>query len=334
MTPLDVAPWRWLDAHVRPFPPFGDQAVAAIITTAVMIWAVVVVVVWKPAALSVAENKFGEAGGAPAASIDGARKRDPTSRGERGRYVPPSVALTVGSVLVVSAIPLVGLLALGVNQRRLDVATQYLVSLAVGALLGGALLHLVPEALARLGPGPVVPLGVIGGFLGFFVLEKFLWIHAHDRNHRRGAPPLATLNVVGDALHNLIDGMVIAAAYAADTRLGVAATLAVLLHEVPQEMGDFGVLVYSGLPVRRAVLFNLVSGMTALAGALAIMIVGRLAEGFSTGLLPVAAGTFLYIAASDLVPELQRVRAVGASLRQIALMVLGVALMLLPAMME
>lgn len=248
--------------------------------------------------------------------------------------MPPSVALTVGSVLVVSVIPLVGLLALGVGQRRLDIATQYLVSFAVGALLGGALLHLLPEARERLGPGPAVPLGVISGFLGFFVLEKFLWIHAHDRDRRRGTPPLATLNVVGDALHNLIDGMVIAAAYAGDTRLGGAATLAVVLHEVPQEMGDFGVLVHSGLPVRRAVLFNLVSGMTALAGALVVMIVGRLAEGFSTGLLPVAAGTFLYIAASDLVPELHRVRTVGASLRQIALIMLGVTLMLLPATLE
>jgi zinc and cadmium transporter len=238
----------------------------------------------------------------------------------------------ITSVLVVSAVPLVGLAVLRVGRARLDRVVQHLVSFAVGALLGGAFLHLIPEAAGYHGAGVSMPLGVIGGFLGFFVLEKFFWVH-HEHG-RIAVKPLATLNLLGDGVHNLIDGMVIAAAYLADPNLGLVTTLAVILHEVPQEMGDFGVLVYAGFSPRRAVAFNLATGLTAVAGALAALVLGRYSETFVAGLLPVAAGGFIYIAASDLVPELHRVRTATGAIRQITLIVVGVMVMLLPHLAE
>jgi len=236
----------------------------------------------------------------------------------------------LASVLLVSLIPLLGLAALWVARPHLDRAIQYLVSFAVGALLSGALLHLIPEAAERLGSGPAMPLAVIGGFVGFFALEKFLWAHHGHGARPAGLTPLATLNLVGDGLHNVMDGLVIAAAWQADPSLGISTTLAVALHEIPQELGDFGILVHSGLTPRRAVWFNLLTGLSAVAGTIAGLVLGHYLDGFASRLLPVAAGGFLYIAASDLVPELHQVRSAAASFRQILLIALGVAVMLLP----
>jgi zinc and cadmium transporter len=240
-------------------------------------------------------------------------------------------AATLVSVLVVSAIPLGGLFLLGRGEDRLERLLQPLVAFAVGALLAGAFLHLLPEAIDQLGAGPPVFLGVLAGFMGFFVLEKFLWrTHGHEpRERARGGPPLASLNLIGDGLHNLIDGMVIAAAYAADPALGLTTTLAVVAHEIPQEVGDFAVLVYAGMPVRRAIGFNFLSGLVAVLGAALVLAAGS-ALGSPAALLPVAAGGFVYIAATDLVPELHRSRRFSVSLGQIGLIVLGVALVSLP----
>jgi len=241
---------------------------------------------------------------------------------------------TLASVLAVSAVPLSGFLLLARGEERIERALQPLVAFAVGALLAGAFLHLLPEAIERLGAGPPVFLGVLGGFVGFFVLEKFLWrTHGHAPHDRaRGGPPLATLNLVGDGLHNLIDGMVIAAAYMADPALGLTTTLAVMAHEIPQEAADFAVLVYGGMPVRRAIGFNFLTGLTAVAGAVLVLAAGP-ALGSPAMLLPVAAGGFIYIAAADLVPELHRSRRLTVSLGQLALIVLGIVLVSLPGML-
>jgi zinc and cadmium transporter len=235
------------------------------------------------------------------------------------------------SVLGVSAIPLGGFLLLTRGEERVERALQPLVAFAAGALLAGAFLHLIPEAIERLGSGPPVFLGVLGGFIGFFVLEKFLWRgHVHEpRARARGGPPLAVLNLVGDGLHNLIDGMVIAAAYLADPALGLTTTLAVLAHEIPQELGDFAVLVYGGMPVRRAIGFNFLTGLTAVIGAVLVLMVGP-SLGSPAALLPIAAGGFIYIAAADLVPELHRSRKLAVSVGQLALIVLGIVLVSLP----
>jgi zinc and cadmium transporter len=131
--------------------------------------------------------------------------------------------------------------------------------------------------------------------------------------------------------------MIIAAAYMADTTVGATTTLAVILHEIPQEIGDMGVLVYSGVPIRRAVLLNLFSALAALAavaGAVAALVLGERFQGLVDALLPVAAGAFVYVAASDLIPELRRRTGLGASLRQVALILLGLGLMAAGAALE
>ncbi len=246
----------------------------------------------------------------------------------------PAAAAMV-SVATVSAVPLGGLLLLSRGEARVERLVQPLVAFAVGALLSGAFLHLLPEAVARATPDLPVFVLVLVGFLGFFALEKFLWrTHGHAAGDRaRAGSPLATLNLVGDGLHNLIDGMVIAAAWQTDPTLGLTTTTAVLLHEIPQELGDFAVLVYGGLAVRRAVLFNFISGLVAVIGAVVVLTIGRAASGLSDALLPVAAGGFVYVAAADLVPELHRVRRLSVSLWQIGLIVLGAALVSLPAVL-
>jgi zinc and cadmium transporter len=232
------------------------------------------------------------------------------------------------SVGVVSAIPLLGLVVASRTERRVAAAVPYLVSFAVGAMLGGALFHLLPAAVEQVGMGPRLSSCFLAGFVGFFLLEKFLWLHEHEPRpagpaHRH---PVVTLNLIGDGVHNLVDGMVIAASYTVGPDIGLAATLAVLLHEVPQELGDFGVLVYGGLPIRRAILFNFASALTAAAGAVIALLFGEHA-GFSASLLPFAAGSFLYIAGSDLIPELQRERRVLVSVWQALLVLLGIFLM-------
>jgi zinc and cadmium transporter len=183
----------------------------------------------------------------------------------------------------------------------------------------------MPEALDRSGASRTLFGWFLVGFMGFFLLEKLL--AAPGRGDRRGTPrlpPLAALNLSGDALHNLVDGMIVAAAYMADTTVGATTTLAVILHEIPQEIGDMGVLVYSGVPIRRAVLLNLFSALAAVAGAVAALVLGERFQGLVDALLPVAAGAFVYVAASDLIPEL----------RQVALILLGLGLMAAGAALE
>jgi zinc and cadmium transporter len=238
---------------------------------------------------------------------------------------PWSAALL--SVLVVSAVPLGGFLLLARGEERLERILQPLVAFAVGALLAGAFLHLLPEGIAELGAGPPVFLGVLGGFVGFFVLEKFLWrSHGHEpRNNRaRGGQRLATLNLIGDGLHNLIDGMVIAAAYQADPALGLTTTLAVLAHEIPQEAGDFAILLASGRSRGQALMLNLVSALGGLLGASVMLVFGSQVPGIIPFVLAFAAGNFLYVAMADLIPHLHRGSLDPSAVRQIVLISLGI----------
>jgi len=243
--------------------------------------------------------------------------------------------LTLTSVALVSAIPLAGLGLIRLSRAQIERLLLSLISLAVGALLGGALFHLMPEALDRSGASRALFGWFLVGFMGFFLLEKLL--AAPARGDRRGIPrlpPLAALNLSGDALHNLVDGMIVAAAYMAETTVGVTTTLAVILHEIPQEIGDMGVLVYSGVPIRRAVLLNLCSALAAVAGAVVALVLGGRFEPLIDALLPVAAGAFVYVAASDLIPELRRRTGLWVSLRQVALILLGLGLMAAGAALE
>lgn len=264
-------------------------------------------------------------------------------------------AYTLASVLVVSLVSLIGLLALSQDAARLRRFQLYLVSLAAGSLLGGAVLHLLPEAVDRLGTGLPFSLLLLGGFFGFFVLEKFLWHHHHGTEHAESAGerhrahsydpaaeppvdeagpearphPIVTMVLLGDGVHNFLDGMVIAAAYLADPAVGMVTTLAVVLHEVPQEIGDFGVLLHGGLSARQAVLFNFLSASTAILGAALVLLIGGRIQGLEAPLLTISAASFIYIAAADLIPELHRSREPRQALPQLLMITLGLGLMVL-----
>lgn len=246
---------------------------------------------------------------------------------------------TLLSVVVVSLVSLIGLATLALDIRRTRRLATLLVSFAVGALLGDAFIHLIPEAFAG-ESGTLRPsLLVLAGMMLFFLVEKLLR-HRHGALHHpddveQRRPELATINIVGDAIHNFIDGMMIAASYLASPTLGISTTIAVLLHEVPQEFGDFGILVHSGMGVRRAALVNLGSASLAVAGAVIALVAGTLVGSTVVELLlPVTAGGFVYIAAADLIPELQRDRSARGLVVQAGLILLGICVMSLLSVTE
>ncbi|MBX5481637.1 MAG: ZIP family metal transporter [Myxococcaceae bacterium] len=206
----------------------------------------------------------------------------------------------LASVVVVSLASLVGVLGLSWSPDRIRRVARSLVAFAVGALLGDAFIHLLPAAYARGRPG-VVSAWVLGGVAVFFVVEKLL---RSARIKVRGIAPAVGVNLFGDGLHNLIDGMLIGASYLASPVLGLSTTLAVLLHELPQELGDFGILVHGGLSPGHAVLWNLLSASAAIAGTTIALLVGTQVASFGVALLPLTAGGFVYIACADLIPDL------------------------------
>jgi zinc and cadmium transporter len=237
---------------------------------------------------------------------------------------------SLGSILLVSLLSLAGMVALALSGEALRKALPYLVALAAGGLLGGASFHLLPESFRGVGAGRA-PFLLLVGIVGFFVLEKFFrWTHCHhvkcDARHTR---PLAAMNIAGDALHNFADGMAIAASYLISVPLGVSTTAAVLMHEIPQEIGDFGVLLHGGMSTQRALAFNFLSALSAMLGGLLTLLMGARVEGLSGALLPVAAGGFLYIAGSDLIPELHYETRPPASAAQLGSLLLGIGFMAL-----
>jgi zinc and cadmium transporter len=245
----------------------------------------------------------------------------------------PSWSLSLLSVGVVSLASLAGLAALSLNEGRTRHLSALLVSFAVGALLGDAFIHLIPETFRQDAVSLWPSLFILAGMLLFFMVEKLLRhqhgpLHWHYHPEAVTRPELAAVNILGDALHNFIDGVLIAASYLVSPTLGLATTVAVLFHEIPQELGDFGILVHSGLSVRQAVFVNLASASAAILGTIVALLVGAVAGAAVTSVLvPVAAGGFVYIAAADLIPELQHDRSARGLVVQAGLISLGMAVM-------
>jgi zinc and cadmium transporter len=235
--------------------------------------------------------------------------------------------LSGAAVLGISAISLLGAVALVLRPAGLRNVLLLLVSFAAGALLGNAFLHLIPEiAGSATGLDRVASGGLLAGLLSFFVLEKILhWHHAH-LPHEEVLHPVAVSNLIGDGLHNFLDGAIVASAFATSPSLGLATAVAVALHEIPQELGDFGILVHAGLTPRRALLLNFASGLTALAGMAATLTFVP-AQGIERVLLPFSAGAFIYIASTDLIPELHKEPEPVKSLLQVLSLLAGVAVM-------
>jgi zinc and cadmium transporter len=245
---------------------------------------------------------------------------------------------SLSSVVGVSLVSLAGLATLSLDEARVRRLAVVLVSFAVGALLGDAFIHLTPEAFASDAPALRPSLLILAGMLIFFLVEKLLR-HRHasfeDHADRIERPELATINLIGDGIHNFIDGALIGASYLISPTLGLSTTVAVLFHEIPQELGDFGILVHSGVPVRKAVLLNLASASIAILGTVVVLLAGTLAGRMVADMLvPVTAGGFTYIAAADLIPELQRDRSLRGLLTQGGPILLGIAVMALLTLAE
>jgi zinc and cadmium transporter len=237
---------------------------------------------------------------------------------------------TLIAVFGVSLISFVGIITISIKLQALKKIVMLLVSFSAGALLGGAFFHLIPEAARDFGFNIWLATLILSGILSFFILEKLIcWRHCHIPTSKDHPHPFAFMNLIGDAFHNFIDGMIIAAAFLASIPLGISTTLAVVFHEIPQEMGDFGVLIHGGFDRLRALLLNFASGLTALLGALLILALNVKVEDVSAYLIPFTAGGFIYIANSDLMPELKKDIQPLNSLLQMVFLLIGLGFMLL-----
>ncbi len=242
---------------------------------------------------------------------------------------------TLISVIIVSLISLVGVFTFAISAEKLKKILIYFVSFAAGSLLGDAFIHLIPEAFQKIENTIFLSLSVLAGILAFFVMEKFLhWRHCHKVACEDHPHPFSYILLVGDALHNFIDGLIIAASYLISIPVGIATTLAVIFHEIPQEIGDFGSLIYAGFKKTKALLFNFFTALTAVAGALFVLILNINDGEFTRFLIPFAAGGFIYIASSDLIPELHKNTEPKKSFWQLFSFILGIGLMLLLVMFE
>jgi zinc and cadmium transporter len=238
--------------------------------------------------------------------------------------------IILGGVLMIG-IAMIGSLTLLMTPTALARLLLPLVAWAAGSLIGGAFFHMIPAVLKAMESSLDVSIAVVAGFLAFFMLEQLLhWHHCH-RAQADGKRPLTYLVLIGDGLHNFLGGAAIAGTFLIDIRLGITAWLAAAAHEVPQELGDLGVLVYGGWSRSRALLLNALSATTFLIGGLLTYWLSfRISVGW---LIPFAAGNFIYIAASDLIPEVNKHRSVRLSLVHLLAFIMGLGLMWMAAVL-
>ena len=228
------------------------------------------------------------------------------------------------ALFLVSGISFIGVVFLGV-QKNLEKILFVLVSFATGALLGGAFIHIVPETFELLDPSEF-SMYLLLGFILFFFAEQFLhWHHCHGPSCE--VLSVSYLVLVGDGIHNFVDGLIIAVAFLTNFELGIATTIAVIFHEIPQEIGDFSILVYSGFSVKKALVFNFLSALTAVLGGLIGVYIGAILSNSVGYLLAIAGGGFIYVAGSDLIPELHKTHGFKSILIQAAFMLTGIGIM-------
>ena len=232
------------------------------------------------------------------------------------------------ATFIVSLIAFVGIFTFFLKEEWLKRVLLILVALSSGALLGGAFLHLLPEAVSNLGADLSVFLYLLLGFCLFFILEQFFHWH-HQHSETRSIKPFAYLILVGDSVHNFIDGLVISASFVVSYPVGIVTTLAVALHEIPQELGDFGALVYGGFSKMRALAFNYISAILAIVGGVTGYFASSAMPVSIVYLLPFAAGNFIYIAAADLIPEIKHAVSFRRSLIHFCVFLVGIGIMLL-----
>jgi len=265
-----------------------------------------------------------------------APKADPfQGRGLRVKIKPMQAATAYAfiSVLAVSLISLIGILFIFFSEKHLAKISFLFVGLAVGALFGDVFIHLLPEIFQKSNNTIGLSLIILFSIIVLFSLEKFLhWHHEHDPE---SAHPVGYISLVGDGIHNTLDGILIGASYLISIPIGIATTVAVLLHEIPQEIGEFGILIHAGFSKSKALIFNFLSALMAVVGVIISLVIGARIGDYSEWMIAFAAGSFIYIAGSDLVPELQKEGGgFKKSLAQLGMMVLGIGLMLLLTLIE
>jgi zinc and cadmium transporter len=239
------------------------------------------------------------------------------------------------SVILVSIVSIVGILFIFMRKQSLEKILLFLVALSVGSLLGGAFLHLIPEIIESGNFNINTSFLILGGIVLFFVIENFIhWRHCHIPTSKDHPHSLGTMNLIGDGVHNLIDGLIIASAYFVNIPLGIATTIAVIVHEIPQEIGDFGVLLYAGFTKKKALLFNLLSAIMAIFGAIIGIFFAGNSENFTKIVIPLAVGGFLYIAGSDLIPEIHKKQNKNFSLKSLIGIILGIMIMFAVTFLE
>jgi len=228
------------------------------------------------------------------------------------------------STFLISLISLVGIFLFGLKHSVLNRILLLLVGLSAGSFIGGAFFHLLPDSLGK-NNNFLIYIYIVIGFCLFFLIEKILhWHHCHKENCNFHG--FTYMNLIGDGVHNFIDGLIIAGSFLADVKLGITVSIAILFHEIPQEIADFGVLLHGGFSKAKALFFNFISAVFAVAGALLGYFVSSSFAGY---LLPFAAGGFIYIGASDLIPEVHKEKDMKKSNLSFAMFLVGIILMLL-----
>ncbi len=239
------------------------------------------------------------------------------------------------SVLLVSLISIIGISFIFLKKKTLDNLLIFLVALSAGSLLGGAFLHLLPEIVSSFGFSIKVSFFILFGIILFFIIENIMhWRHCHIQTCDEHQHHLGTMNLIGDGIHNFIDGIVIATSYFINIPLGLATTVAVVMHEIPQEIGDFGVLLYAKYSKLKALFFNFISALAAVLGALLSIIFVEKLKYLIYIIIPITIGGFLYIAGSDLIPEIHKNQPKKFSLRNIFGLLLGILIMYLLTFLE
>jgi zinc and cadmium transporter len=230
------------------------------------------------------------------------------------------------STLIISLIAFNGAFTLSSNEVLLRKMLLILVSLSAGTMIGGAFIHLLPEA-AKVSGSDIIALALVG-FVLFFIIERVLmWHHCHDGICDEHT--FSYMNLMGDGIHSVIDGLIIAASFVVSIPLGIAAAVAIAFHEIPQEIADFGVLVYAGFSKKKALLMNFGVALATVVGGVVGYFIASQATDIANGLLPFAAGGFIYIAATDLVPEIKKETALRKSVVTLLVFILGIVLMYL-----
>lgn len=237
------------------------------------------------------------------------------------------LVLILLTVFLVSLISLIGIFSLLLNEDVMNKILFITVSFAAGSLLGAAFLDLLPEAVEEIDKG--IFNYVLIGILAFFLMEKFLyWYHCHKG--KCDVHTFTYLNLIGDGIHNFTDGIIIATSFLISVPVGMVTSLAIILHEIPQEIGDFGILIYGGLSRARALFYNFISSLSAFLGALiAYFFLSRATENFAPFITAFAAGGFIYIACSDIIPELHKEKDVKRSFLQFVLLLTGMGIIFL-----